>query len=88
MTRRARVGTRRTLQRTVERALHPRLLGSAEAADSGTSPAAPIQDLFPQELEAALDRTVAEFHARPRDAHASTRRLMTAAMPSRTPRKV
>lgn len=87
MTRRATVRARRTLQQTVERALHPRLLGNAEAADSGTAPAAPLQDLFPQELAAALDRTVAEFHARPRNARARARLSLTTTVPGRTARK-
>ncbi|MBM3347286.1 MAG: hypothetical protein FJY55_12420 [Betaproteobacteria bacterium] len=81
MTSRALRRPRRTLEQAVERALRSRLLGSAEAGPSGTLPAAPTSDLFPRELEAALDRTVAEFHARPRNARNRTGEAVTEAAP-------
>ncbi len=60
MTRRLQRSVRTPLKSSVEDALRPRLLGASP------SPVQQTADLFPQELEAAIDRTVAEFRARDR----------------------
>ena len=52
---------RTPLKASVEDALRLRLLGAAPG------PAQQTADLFPQELESAIDNTVAEFRARNRD---------------------
>ena len=61
MTRRAIRTARTRLKANVEDAMRLRLLGAAPAPVQQTA------DLFPQELEAAIDRTVTEFRSRDRD---------------------